>query len=403
MQLLRGILGIATVLLICLALSRDRKGINLRVVLVGIALQVLLALFVFKTGAGQAIFREMASAFGRFLDFSYQGSSFVFGSLGQKPQGEGLTFAFQALPMVIYFSGFMAILYHFGIMQVVIYALAKVLGAALRVSGAESMVVTAEIFVGMTESPLVVRPYLEKMTRSELMTLMTAGFATLAGTVLGIYMLFVGPKYASLLIAASVMAAPAAFVTAKIMVPEREVPVTGRDFRLVLDRPGRNVLDAISIGVRDGLHLVLNIAAMLIAFYGLIALVNWPLEAAFDRKIQDILGLVLSPFAWCLGVDWADAQNFGSLLGTKIVINEWVGYQQLQEMIRTQALSDRSIQIATFALCGFANFGSIGVTLGGIGQLAPSRRSDLAEMVLLAMVAGALSSCLTASIAGMLL
>jgi CNT family concentrative nucleoside transporter len=235
------------------------------------------------------------------------------------------------------------------------------------------------------------------------MALMTGGFATLAGTVLGIYMLFVGEKYAAFLIAASVMAAPAAFVTAKIMVPEREEPVTGRNVRLVVERPGRNLLDAISIGVRDGLHLALNIAAMLIAFYALIALVNWPLEAVLGKKIQDVVGILLSPFAWCLGVDWADAGRFGSLLGTKVVINEWVGYQQLQEMIRTEALSDRSIKIATFALCGFANLGSIGVTLGGVGQLAPSRRSDLAQLALLAMVAGALSSCLTASIAGMLL
>jgi CNT family concentrative nucleoside transporter len=249
----------------------------------------------------------------------------------------------------------------------------------------------------------VVRPYIEKMTRSELMALMTGGFATLAGTVLGIYMIFVGERYASFLIAASVMAAPAAFVTAKIMIPEREVPITGREFRLVVERPGRNILDAVSIGVRDGLHLALNIAAMLIAFYALIGLVNWPLEAVLGRKLQDILGLLLSPFAWCLGIDWSDAGNFGSLLGTKIVINEWVGYQQLQEMIRAEALSDRSIKIATFVLCGFANFGSIGVTLGGVGQLAPSRRSDLAELALLSMVAGALSSCLTASIAGMLL
>jgi len=402
MQALRGILGIVVILGICTLLSRNRRAIKLRVVFWGLVLQLLLGLLIFKTQSGANVFQELANLVRRFLEFSYEGSSFVFGTLGKKAEQGGVyCLAFQALPIIIYFSAVMAILYHLRIMQVVVYVFARILGALLRVSGAESMVITANVFLGMTEAPLVVRPYIERMTRSEIMALMTGGFATIAGTVLGIYMMFVGERYGAYLIAASVMAAPAAFVTAKIIVPETEEPVTGRDIQLTFERPGRNLLDAVSIGVRDGLHLALNIAAMLIAFYALIALVNWPLEALTGKKIQEIFGVLLSPFAWCLGVDWGDAGNFGNLLGTKIVLNEWIGYEGLQRMIQAGGLSDRSIKIATFALCGFANFGSIGITLGGVGQLAPSRRGDLARYALLAMVAGALSSCLTATIAGM--
>jgi CNT family concentrative nucleoside transporter len=401
MQVLRGILGIAVILAICLALSRNRRAINLRLVASGVGLQVLLGLLVFKTEAGAALFRALADFVTRVLEFSYAGTGFVFGSLGQK--GAPSCLAFQALPIVIYFSALMAVLYHFGVLQVVVFAMARILGKLLRVSGAESMVVAANVFVGMTEAPLVVRPYIEAMTRSELMALMTGGFATIAGTVMGIYMTFVGPAYAAFILAASVMAAPAAFVTSKIILPETEESSTGSSFRLRFDRPARNVLEAISGGVRDGLNLALNIAAMLVAFYALIALLNWPLQAWLGTTVQGILGWILAPFAWCLGVDWGEAPRLGSLLGTKVVVNEWVGYQELQGLIQTNAISDRTVKIATFALCGFANFGSIGVTLGGVGQLAPSRRGDLAQMALPAMVAGALSSCMTAAIAGMLL
>jgi len=278
---------------------------------------------------------------------------------------------------------------------------ARGLGKFLRVSGAEAMSVTADIFVGMTEAPLVIRSYIEKMTTSELMAIMTGGFASIAGTVMGVYMLFIGEAYAGYLIAASVMSAPATFVTAKIILPETEVPVTGSEMRLSVDRAGSNLLDAVAIGVRDGLYLVLNVAAMLIAFNALIALLNWPIVGCFGITAQDILGHILSPFAWCLGVRWEDASEIGNLLGTKLVLNEWLAYQELQGMIGRGDLSDHSIKVATFALCGFANLGSIGVTIGGISQLAPSRRADLARLAFPAMIAGALSSCLTAAIAGM--
>jgi CNT family concentrative nucleoside transporter len=392
------------ILAVCHLLSRNRRAISYRVVVWGLILQLLLGLLVFKTEAGRFCFQKVTDVVVRILEFSYEGSGFVFGSLGKK--GADFSLAFQALPILIYFSALLALLYHLGIMQVVVYAFARVLGKLLKVSGAESMAVTASIFVGMSEAPLVVRPYIEAMTHSELMAIMTGGFATIAGTVMGIYMGFVGKEFAVFILTASVMAAPAAFVTAKIIVPETGEPATGKSFRLVFEKQGKNLLDAIAIGVRDGLQLALNIAAMLIAFYALIALLNWPLSALAGTSIQDIFGILLSPLAWCMGIDWKDSRIFASLLGTKVVINEFFAYQNLQRLIEAgpeRAIDDRTIKMATFALCGFANFGSIGVTLGGVGQLAPSRRADLARFALLAMIAGALSSCLTATIAGMLM
>lgn len=403
MQILRGLLGISTLLGLCYLLSWNRRAIRLRPVVVGLLLQVLLGLLVFKTRAGETFFQELAAFTLRFFEFSYKGSEFVFGPLGKPSEGGVFYLAFQALPILIYFSAVMAVLYHIGVMQVVVYAFSRIMGKLLGVSGAESMAVTGEIFVGMTESPLLVRPYIERMTRSELVALMTGGFATIAGTVMGIYMGFVGERYAPFLLAGSVMAAPATFVAAKIVLPETEVPMTGEEFHLRLERQGANLLDAIAIGVRDGLGLALNIAAMLIAFYSLIALLNWPLEAWLQTSIQGIFGVLLSPLAWCIGVDWSDAANFGRLLGTKIALNEWIAYDDLKEMIQRGELSDRSITLATFALCGFANFGSIGVTIGGIGQLAPGRRQDLARLAFRSMLAGAIASCMTAAVAGMVL
>ncbi len=397
MQLLRGLLGVIVILGICLLLSRNRRAIRIRVVWTGLALQVALAVTLFKTEWGKSGVDWLTRFAEKFLSFSYTGSQFVFGDLGQK--GGGFYLAFQALPIVIYFSAVTAVLYHLGILQVAVWAAGRVLGKILGVSGAEAMSVVADIFVGMTEAPLVVRPYIEKMTQSELLALMTGGLSTIAGTVLGVYMAFVGNQYAPHLIAASFMAAPASFVLAKIVLPETEKPVTGEGVELAFNRPAANLLDAIAQGVRDGLHLALNIAAMLIAFYSLIALVNWPLEA-FGTSLQKLLGVVLSPFAWVLGVDWSEADSVGGLLGTKLVANEFIAYRDLQSMIQRSELSSHGCVIATYALCGFANFGSIGVILGGLGQLAPSRRADLARLAVPAMVTGALTNCLTAAIAG---
>jgi CNT family concentrative nucleoside transporter len=402
-ELARGLLGLAILLALAAALSLDRRAIRPRVIVWGLGLQLILAFLVFKTGAGQELFRFLAASVQRFLEFSHAGSAFVFGSLGIKQSETGeFHLAFQALPILIYFAAVMSILYHLGILQVAVYLLARLFSRLLGVSGAESMAVTANTFVGMTEAPLVVRPYIERMTRSELMTLMTGGFATIAGTVLGVYMLFVGESYGAHLITASVLSAPAAFVVAKIILPETESPETGASLRLVIEKQGVNLFDAISLGVRDGLKLALNIAAMLIAFVALLALINWPLDAWFGVSLQQLFGYLLAPVAWCLGVDWEDAALVGSLLGTKIAINEFLAYSELGKLISGGALAERSRIIATFALCGFANFGSIGVMLGGLGQLAPSRRPELARFALRAMLGGALASFITAAVAGML-
>lgn len=406
-HLLRGVLGIAFLLGIAFALSYNRRAIRPRIVIWGIGLQLAIGLFIFKTEAGEELFRTITTGVAEFLKFSYQGTTFVFGELGKEPRTKlDFSLAFQALPIVIYFSAVMAVLYHFGIMQWIIYALARLLSRILGVSGAESMAVVANVFVGMTEAPLVVRPYIEPMTRSELMTLATGGFATIAGSVLGVYLVFVGEEYGAYLIAASVMSAPAAFVMAKIILPEEDEPLTGEHLRLVIEKEGVNVLDALARGVRNGLKLALNIAAMLIAFYAILALINWPLEAWFGVKLEKIFGYLLAPVAWFLGIDWGDATEVGGLLGIKIALNEFVAYDHLRTSIEPESLAEaglsrRSIVISTFALCGFANFGSIGVVLGGVGPLAPSRRGDLARLVFRAMIGGALASFLTATVAGM--
>ena len=401
MEILRGILGVAVVLGLSAALSTNRRAIPYRLIIAGLTLQILLGLFVFNTSLGENSVRAVTDVFTTILDFSYEGSAFVFGAIGRKDAADGPFLAFQMLPIIIYFAAIMAILYHLGIMQVIIYGFSRVLGRLLKISGAESMAVTANVFVGMTEAPLVVRPYLERMTSSELMLLMCGGFATVAGSVLGIYIAFVGEEYGAYLVAASVMSAPAAVIIAKTILPESESPVTGAGLRLEFHRDAHNLLDAIAVGVKDGLYLVLNIAAMLIVFYALIALINWPLEAWFGLSIQQILGVLLMPLAWCLGVEWgAQAESFGTLLGIKLCINEWIAYSELRGMIQAGTLDPRTIKIATFALCGFANVGSIGITLAGLGHLVPSRRKDLSRLVPRAMIGGALASFLTAAIAG---
>jgi CNT family concentrative nucleoside transporter len=400
MSVARGAFGIVVILAICLLLSRNRRAVSYRIVLGGLLVQIVLGLVVFKTAAGEQALRSLTTAFTRVLEFSYVGSGFVFGPLGTKGDDpNAFVLAFQILPIVIFFAALMAVFYHFRIMQIGVYVVARLLSSLLKISGAESMVVTANVFVGMTEAPLVVRPYLERMTQSELMALMTGGFATVAGTLFAVYVSLVGEAYGPFLLAASVMSAPAAFVVAKVIEPEVGTPATGSAFKLDLTRPYPNVLAAISQGTSDGLRLALNIGAMLIAFYSLIALVNWPLEAWFGTSLQEIFGVLLRPLAWCLGVSWEDAGHVGSLLGLKVSTNEFFAYASLNQMVAEQAISDRSIKITTFALCGFANFGSIGVALGGLGQLIPGRRDDLSRMALRAMVGGALASFLTATIA----
>jgi CNT family concentrative nucleoside transporter len=306
----------------------------------------------------------------------------------------------------------MAILYHFGVMQRAIRALAWVMQRTLRTSGAESMAVAANVFVGQTESPLVVRPYIGRFTRSELMALMTGGFATIAGSVLAVYIGVLGEQYAGHLLAASFMSAPAAFVMAKIMVPETERSITAGTVDVELsdlnnEKPV-NVLDAAAAGTSDGLKLYLNVIAMLVAFVSIVALFNWALSgidaAGAPLSLERIFGWVFAPVAWMMGVAWTDCQSFGTLLGTKVAINEFVAYSALDAMRSTgTAMSERSVAMAAYALCGFANFASIGIQIGGISPLAPERRADLSQLALRAMLGGAFASWMTATVAGMFL
>jgi CNT family concentrative nucleoside transporter len=394
--------GMLVMLLIAWSLSNNRRVVPWRLVLTGTALQVLFALFILRTWIGQEIFRRATEAVNVFLDFSDAGSRFIFGENFAEH-----FFAFKVLPTVIFFSAVITVLYYLGVLQWVVKGFAWVMVRVMGTSGAESLSASANIFVGQTEAPLLIRPYVGTMTRSELMAVMTGGFATIAGGVLAAYVGMGVP--AGHLIAASVMSAPAALVMAKLMFPETEESLTKGEVRVSVERPWVNVIDAASSGAADGLKLTLNIAAMLLAFIAIIAMLNafigwvagWFGFAAIT--IEAILGWLLQPLAWLMGVPWEESRQVGSLLGIKTVVNEFVGYVEMQEMVRAGELSPRSQAIATYALCGFSNFSSIAIQVGGIGGIAPERKADLARLGLRAMIAGSLACFQTATIAGILL
>ena len=433
--LLRGILGLATILGIALLLSNNRRRIPWRTIGAGLSMQLVLAVFLLRgdemgavfapLGWPRAFFSWVSGFFVRVLDFTTEGASFVFGDLALGPGTEsslGSFFAFQVLPTIIFFSSLMSILYYLGVMQYVVRWMGWLVSRFLGTSGAESLSVTANIFVGQTEAPLVVRPFLSGMTHSELMAVMTGGMATIAGGIMAAYIQLLGGAFAEAqglaleparllfaeqLLSASVMAAPAALLLAKIMIPETQTPETSGRVEINVERNAQNVIDAAARGASDGLKLALNVGAMLIAFIALIAMINWLLGVGagfFDAELtlQQIFGWVLAPIAWLIGVPWGDAVNFGSLLGTKIVLNEFVAYLSLADSIGAATLSAKTIVMATFALCGFANFSSIAIQIGGIGPLAPERTSELAQLGLRAVLAGTLANLMTATIAGML-
>jgi len=416
MTILRAILGVAFFCLVAWLLSSDRKRVPWRIVLWGLGLQVVLAGWVLGTSGGTRVIQGASTFFAKLISMTDAGTGLVFGPLA-KPEMLGPVFgqdnafnlAFKALPVIIFFSALMALLYHLGVMQVVVWVVAKVMSALMGVSGAESMSTAANILAGQTEAPLVVRPYIAGMTRSELMALMTGGFATIAGSVLGVFMGILGPEYAPHLIGASVMAAPGAFVMAKLMRPETEEPVTGGRIELKIEREATNVIEAIANGTATGLKLWLNVIAMLIAFVAMIALVDWILTSVGGVTLAQLFGWAFSPVAWLIGVDGGhDCRLFGSLLGTKVAVNELVAYTQLRPMEPGSGgevvfESVRAAKMATYALCGFANFGSIGIQIGGITPPAPGRKADIARTALKAMVAGAMASCVSACIAGMFL
>ena len=396
------LLGMVVMLGIAWAISVDRRHFPWRIALLGTALQVVFAVLILKTPWGRAFFTASSDAVTAFLDFADAGSRFIFGDNFTEHY-----FAFKVLPTIIFFSSFIALLYYWGVLQLVVKAFAKVMMKLLGTSGAESLSASANIFVGQTEAPLLIRPYVGAMTKSELMTVMTGGFATIAGGVLAAY---VGMGVsAGHLIAASVMSAPAALVMAKIIVPEREESQTAGEVKMAIDLPYVNAIDAAAQGAADGLKLALNVGAMLLAFLGLIAVVNavlGPLGGLFgfpELNLEWILGMVFRPLAWLMGVRWDEADVVGSLLGIKTVANEFIAYRDMQELVQQGKLSERSQVIATYALCGFANFSSIAIQIGGIGGIAPERKADLARLGLRAMIAGTLACFQTATIAGFLI
>jgi CNT family concentrative nucleoside transporter len=404
--------GLAMILALAYCCSTARHAIDRRTVVWGLTLQFVFALVVLKTTAGQAVFGAAGAVVTRVLDFALVGSSFVFGPLGSRevwPRimtqtlGEegaqyGVVFAFQVLPTIIFIAALFAMLYYFGVMQLIVRVFAVVMRRFMRASGAESLNTAASIFMGQTEAPLTIRPYLPRMTESELMTVMTAGMAHISGGIMAAYILF-GIE-ARHLLTAVIMTAPGTLMMAKLFVPETGQPETMGTVRLQVPRTDVNVIDAVGRGTGEGLHLALNVAAMLISFLALIALVNAVLGLA-GLSMQQIFGWAFAPIAWGLGVPWRDAPTVGNLLGTRMVLNEFVAYSQLGPL--KDSLDPKSFTIATYALCGFANFSSIGIQIGGIGALAPERRHDLARLGLRAMLAGTFANFVTATIAGMLL
>ncbi len=406
------LVGLVVILGIAYVASTNRRAIDYRTVAWGLGLQIVFALIVLKTDTGQWVFQKAGDGINRLLGFSVAGSSFVFGPLGSRETwaklmtaalgAEGaqyaMIFAFQVLPTIIFIAALFAILYYFGVMQLVVQFFAWAMRRVMRASGAESLNVAASIFMGQTEAPLTIRPYLSAMTQSELMCVMTSGMAHISGGIMAAYIAFgIEAKH---LLTAVIMTAPGTIMMAKMFVPETGVPETMGTVKLKVEKTDVNVIDAAGRGTGDGLHLAMNVAAMLISFLALIAALNAGLGLV-GLSLAQIFGWVFAPVAWAMGVPWSDAPTIGNLLGTRMSINEFVAFSQLGPL--KGSIDPKSFTIATFALCGFANFSSIGIQIGGIGALAPDRRHDLARLGLRAMFAGTLANFVTATIAGFLL
>lgn len=402
MERLISLLGLVTFVGIAYLLSNNRHAVRWTPVLWGVGLQLLFALFILRTPIGLVIFQWLGDRAADFLNFSDAGAAFVFGEDFRQH-----FFAFKVLPTIIFFSAFISALYHYGVVQWIMRGIAWVMMRTMKTSGSESLSTASNIFLGPSEAPLVVKPYIHSMTNSELHAVMVGGFATVAGGVLPAYIAFnVPPQH---LIAAAVMAAPASLAVSKLFYPETEPSVTQGKVNIEFERASVNVIDAIAIGTVDGLRLALNVGAMLIVFLSLVAMGNamlgWlgSLVGTQGLSFELIMSYLMTPIAWIMGVPWADTQEVAVLLGKKTILNEFVAFADMQPLIDSQAISQRSIDIATYALCGFANIGTIGISIAGIGSLAPERQSDLARMGVRAMIAGAIANFMTASIAGLLL
>ncbi|MBS1544811.1 MAG: NupC/NupG family nucleoside CNT transporter [Bacteroidetes bacterium] len=433
MDYLRGLIGLLFIISVAYAFSANRKAIDWRLVIIGVSLQIVFGLLIGKVEFAQHMFVWLSEKFVKFLSFAQKGAAFLYGDLSRNSEGApdvrhnlGFLFAFQALPTVIFFSAITTGLYYLGVLQKIVWVFAWVMARTMRLSGSESLSASANIFMGQTEAPLLIRPFINKMTQSELHCVMVGGMATLAGSVLAAYVSFLGggdpaqqSKYATYLLSASIMNAPAAIVLSKLFYPETEREKIDSSLQVNKDQIGTSVIDALANGASDGMKLALNIGAMLLAFIAVIYAVNWILVDFFGSwtglndfvkastggtyegfSLQYILGQVFRIFAFLIGVDWNESLQVGSLLGQKMVINEFIAYLDLAQMKTAGILSDKSIRIATYALCGFANFSSIAIQIGGIGGMAPARQSDLARLGLRAMIAASLATMMTGTIAG---
>lgn len=426
----RGIIGVVFILLVCYLLSANKRRINWQLVLTGLGLQIIFALGVLKIPAVASVFDWISNKVVAFLEVSEAGAAFVFGDLISDTTSLGYIFAFQVLPTIVFFSAFTSLLYYLGVLQKIVYLFAWVMSKTMQLSGAESLAAAANIFIGQTEAPLVVKPYLDKMTKSEILCLMVGGMATIAGGVLAAFIAFLGGDsqaeqviFTKHLLTASVMSAPAAIVIAKMLYPENNPEHVDRKLNISKERIGSNILDAISTGTTDGLKLAVNVGAMLLVFTAIMAVINWFLsdligeptglndliveatDARYDGfSMQYILGNVFAPVAWLIGVPASDIVAVGQLLGEKTILNEFFAYKSLKDLKEAGVLVNyRSVVIATYALCGFANFASIGIQIGGIGVLAPSQRKTLASFGVKALIGGTCAALLTATIAGMLI
>lgn len=435
MDYFRGVLGIACLLAIAFLLSADKKRIDWKLVAAGLLLQIILAVCLLKIPIVRIGFDYLGYAVVRFLSFALDGAQFLFGDLARNSlavkanHNLGFLFAFQALPTVIFFSAVTSGLYYLGVLQKIVYGFAWIMAKSMRLSGAESLSVAGNIFLGQTEAPLLVKPFIGKMTSSELHCLMTGGMATIAGSVMGAYIAFLGGTdpaqlalFATYLLTASIMNAPAAIVMAKIFLPERTPEKIDRNLNVNRQTIGVNVVDALASGAADGLKLALNIAAMLLAFIAIIAALNWVLMEGVGSwtglnewvrtstnqtfngfSLDYIFGQVFRLLAWAMGVEWSETVAVGSLLGQKMVINEFIAYSSLADMKAGNLLTEKSIIISTYALCGFANFSSIAIQIGGIGGMAPERQGDLSRLGMRALLAASLATMMSGTIAGALL
>ena len=411
MHRLVGVLGMAVMMGLAFLFSTNRRAIRVKTVAWGLSLQIVFAFLVMRWEYGRLLFQKAGAAVNWLLDFAFFGSEFVFGGLGKKGSPMGFFFAFQVLPTIIFIAAVFALLYYYGIMQFIIKQAARLMTALMGASGAESLNVAASIFMGQTEAPLTIRPFLPEVTRSELMTIMTSGMAHVSGGIMAAYIAYgVEAKH---LLAAVIMTAPGTILLSKMLVPETETPVTSGRVQMADLERDTNALGAIARGTIDGLHLALNVGAMLITFIALIYLVDGIFGGVhnglahfgigwFPTSLEQVLGWLFAPIAWVIGIPWHDCSTVGNLLGLRMVTNELIAFQRLGPM-KDHLLDPRSFTIATFALCGFANFSSIGIQIGGIGALAPNKKSELARLGIRAMMAGTMANLMSASIVGVML